>query len=191
MARCSCHILMVFAVIRQNFVQLCSDIFIFNPKFASTSNKIYTAWLCARKQLRVPPKPASWEDCRFTWRYHGASVSQFSGHDPFQGLIFVKKEAVFPDVDFSSCASVFSLVPWCKILWVLTALSREALQALLQFRSPAEPSEKTQGMCLKLGTTGQSDLKPHAIGRKWESLSKSASTKISILIDIIVCFMLS
>lgn len=57
--------------------------------------------------------------------------------------------------------------------------------------SPTHPSEKTRGMNPKLGTMGQSDLKSHAVGRKCESLSESASTKISILIDIIVCFMLS
>lgn len=61
----------------------------------------------------------------------------------------------------------------------------------MQFRSPTHPSEKTQGMYLKLGIMGQGDLKSHAIGRRCESLSKSASAKISILFDIIVCFTLS
>lgn len=46
---------MVFTVTRQIYAQLCSDILIFNPKFASTSNKVYAVSPYVRKQLGAFP----------------------------------------------------------------------------------------------------------------------------------------
>lgn len=51
MVWCFCHILMAFTVTRQIYAQFCSDLLIFNPRFASTSNKVYAVSLYIRKQF--------------------------------------------------------------------------------------------------------------------------------------------